>query len=201
VGLIEIILLAVGLAMDAFAVSVTTGMTIHRLQVQGGTHSRATEIFQAMVVALCFGFFQGAMPLAGWYSGTMARAWIEPVDHWVAFSLLFIIGAHMIWEARADDDAAQSDAKLVNPMRPGVLLTLAIATSIDAFAAGISIAALGVAIIQPVLIIAVITALLSFIGTWIGDMAGHLFEKKLEIIGGVILILIGVKVLVDHMGG
>lgn len=195
---LEIFLIAVGLAMDAFAASITSGMTIHRIQVQSGSHSRRTELRQWTIVALCFGFFQAAMPVAGWFLGSMASTWIEPVDHWIAFALLVLVGGHMAWEAW-QSEAGDTDKDPRSPTSLRMLVIIGVATSIDALAVGVSLAALGVEIWQPAVIIGVVTAVLSFSGTWIGDTMGHLFERKLEFLGAGILIFIGLKILLQHL--
>ncbi|MDT8391443.1 MAG: manganese efflux pump MntP family protein [Lentisphaeria bacterium] len=195
---LEIFFIAVGLAMDAFAAAITSGMTIHHIQVSGGAHSRRSELLQWLIVALCFGFFQAAMPVAGWYLGSIAKAWIEPIDHWIAFTLLTLVGGHMAWEAwRNGGDDAEKDPR--SPTSPRMLLIIGTATSIDALAVGVSIAALGVDIWHPAAVIGVVTAVLSFAGTWIGDTMGHLFERKLEFLGAGILIFIGLKILLQHL--
>lgn len=184
--------------MDAFAASITCGINIHRIQISSGNHSHKSEMIQWLIVAGCFGFFQAIMPVAGWFLGSTAKGWIEPVDHWVAFTLLALVGGHMIIGAIKDDDSDE-EPSLVNPMAIGLLLFLGITTSIDALAVGVSLAALQVEIWQPAVIIGVVTAFLSLVGAWIGDRLGHFFENKFELIGGCILIFIGLKILVSHM--
>jgi putative Mn2+ efflux pump MntP len=178
--LTEIILIAVALAMDAFAVSVASGITIKRL-----------HLHHAVRIAASFGFFQAIMPVLGWFSGVKARDIIGGVDHWIAFGLLLFIGGKMIYEAFQLEEAESK----TNPLEAKVLLVLSIATSIDAFAAGMSFAMLEMEIIGPVLLIGLVTFLLSLLGVWIGDRFGHFFEKKFEIAGGVMLIAIGIKIL------
>lgn len=197
---LEIFFIAIGLAMDAFAAAITSGMTIHRIQIRSGSHSRNSELVQWLVVALCFGFFQAAMPVIGWFFGSLAKAWIEPVGPWLAFILLAMVGGHMAWEAwQNGKDDEDKDPR--NPTSPRMLLIIGTATSIDALAVGISLAALGVDIWQPAAIIGLVTAGLSFAGTWIGDTIGHLFERKLEFLGAGILILIGLKILAQYLLG
>jgi putative Mn2+ efflux pump MntP len=199
-SILEIALIAIGLAMDAFAVSVTSGLAIHRLQLASGHHSFRRELAQAALVAACFGFFQALMPFLGWLLGMAAQRWIAPVDHWVAWILLSLIGGHMLWEARhpPDDDA---DAPLVDPVRPLRLLVLGIATSIDALAAGISLAAVGVGIWQPVIVIGGVTAAFSYLGTLLGNAVGSLCERQAAVLGGLILLGLGLKILWEGLRG
>lgn len=180
-----ILFIAFGLAMDAFAVSITSGFTIKRLHINN-----------ALKIAVFFGLFQAVMPVIGWSAGLGLRDLISSIDHWVAFGLLSIIGFKMILESRA----MNSDKKQTNPLNIYTLLILSVATSIDALAVGLSLSFLKVSIISPSIIIGAITFLLSFIGVFIGDRFGHFFEKKIEIVGGVILIGIGVKILIEHLG-
>lgn len=194
----EIVLIAVGLGMDAFAASVTSGIAIHRLQIASGNHSRREELREWATVAVCFGIFQALMPVIGWYLGSMGKDWIEPVDHWIAFVLLALVGGHMIWEAMQEEEAGE-DGDVRSPTSLRMLIVLGVATSIDALAVGISIAALGIDIWHPALIIGLVTAAMCLIGTWAGDNIGHLFERKLELLGGALLILIGLKILMEHL--
>lgn len=183
-SLLTIIFIALGLAMDAFAVSVTSGFTTKRLQVK-----------HAMRIALFFGGFQAAMPIVGWLAGAALRNLITGVDHWIAFGLLCAIGGKMIYESTKIEPAE----KTIDPLNLYILFILAIATSIDALAVGISLSFINVAIMTPSIIIGIITFILSFIGVYIGKRFGHFFESKLEIAGGVILIAIGIKILIGHL--
>jgi len=176
--------IAVGLAMDAFAVAVASGFSLEKLQVR-----------QALRMALFFGGFQMLMPVVGWLAGLSLRNFITGYDHWVAFALLGFIGGKMIYESFSLTDRKKS----ADPFRPAMLLVLAIATSIDALAVGITFAFLTVSIIRPVLIIGVITFALSFTGVYLGRRLGHLFERKIELFGGVVLIAIGLKILLEHL--
>jgi len=182
--LFTIILLAVGLAMDAFSVSITRGLTL----IKG-------NIKQAFIIALFFGSFQAFMPVFGWISGIKLAEFIQSVDHLVAFILLSLIGIKMIYESlkkREDEDiCALFSLK--------ELLILSIATSIDAFAVGVTFAFLNVSIIEPILIIGFVTFILSFLGFYVGKKVGHMFENKIEILGGLILIGIGLKILLEHL--
>lgn len=185
--LLTIVLIAIGLSMDAFAVSIANGLAIKRLHV---TH--------ALRLAVFFGGFQAGMPILGYLAGTSVREHIVAIDHWIAFILLSIIGGKMIHEAFSMDEEngeerAPSGETLYN------LLVLSIATSIDALAVGISLSFLNVDIVTPAVIIGIITFLFSFAGVYLGNRVGHLFERKIEILGGLILIGIGVKILVEHL--
>lgn len=183
-NLVTIILIALGLAMDAFAVSVASGFSAKRLHLR-----------HALRMAAAFGIFQALMPVAGWLAGTGLRSFMTGIDHWVAFGLLSAIGGKMISESTKLDDSEKSS----NPFASPTLFVLAVATSIDAFAVGISLSMIGIAIAAPAAIIGAVTFALSLGGTYIGERFGHLFERKLELIGGLILIGIGVKILVEHL--
>lgn len=195
---IEIILIGVGLSMDAFAVSVCRGLAMKR-----------PDMGKAVMTGAYFGVFQAVMPILGWLLGTRFRIYIESVDHWVAFGLLFLIGGKMIWEAvREEPDEKQAEimtAALTEGKDRGALadhrelLILAIATSIDALAVGISFAAIGTPIFPSAEIIGLITFCLSIIGVYTGAMFGNRYERKAEIAGGIILMGIGVKILIEHM--
>lgn len=181
---ITIILLAVALAVDAFAVSIACGMAIKDLRIK---HS--------LIIASWFGLFQAVMPLLGWLGGVKLRGFIVQIDHWMVFGLLVFIGSKMIYEAfRIEAVENRSD-----PMDTAVLFSLSIATSIDAFAAGVSFALLNIGVVTPVIIIGLITFIMSFTGVWIGDRGSHFFEKKMEMAAGIVLIAIGLKVLISHL--
>jgi putative Mn2+ efflux pump MntP len=182
-SMITILLIAIGLAMDALAVSITSGLTITDLRIRN-----------ALTIALFFGAFQAVMPLLGWFGGVNAREVITGIDHWIAFGLLCLIGCKMIYESTS----LGSDGKETDPLDLHVLVLLAIATSIDALAVGISFAFLQMAIITPAIIIGVTTFALSFLGVYVGNVSGHFFEKKIEVLGGLILIGIGLKILIEH---
>lgn len=181
-GTLSIVLIAVALSMDAFAVSVSSGIAIQRLKIR-----------HALLIASFFGAFQAFMPVLGWLAGKWAKRLIESIDHWIAFGLLLLVGIKMIHEAR------QNNPSTFNPLKIHILFLLAISTSIDALAVGITLSFIEVRLIQPVLVIGLVTFTLSFLGTYIGNFFGHIFEKKLEIIGGLILILIGVNILISHL--
>lgn len=183
--IISIILIALGLSMDAFAVSVTSGFTVKE---SGTSH--------ALRMAIFFGGFQAIMPILGWLAGFSFINIITTSDHWIAFGLLAFIGLKMIYESRKLREEKNSD-----PFALKMLFVLAVATSIDALAVGIGLSCLNVAIITPSIIIGVITFLMSFAGIFIGKKFGHFFERKLELAGGLVLIGIGIKILVQHLGG
>lgn len=181
---ITIVIIAFGLAMDAFAVSVTSGLTIKNLKIN-----------HAFTIAAFFGLFQAFMPLAGWLAGLTVRGLISEIDHWLAFGLLSFIGCKMIYESFKLDPNREK----ANPMNVYVLLILSVATSIDALAVGITFAFLNISILTPIIIIGMVTFVLSLIGVFIGERFGHFFEKKIEILGGIILIGIGIKILIEHL--
>ena len=185
-GIAELLLIAVGLSMDAFAVSVCKGLGMRRLNVR-----------VALVLALLFGVFQAGMPVIGWLLGSQFLWLIEPVDHWIAFVLLGFIGGKMILDAVRGEE---EESGVVDRVAWGEFLMLAVATSIDALAVGISLAALNVEIVPSVLIIGVVTFVLSLVGVLVGHLFGSRFERPAQIVGGVVLVLIGVKVLLEHVG-
>ena len=185
---VELLLIGVGLSMDAFAVAICKGLGMSRLNMK-----------QAAVIALFFGAFQAIMPFIGWAAGSWLADLITPIDHWVAFALLAFVGGKMLWDAfheEGDDDPDEMDAKL--DLKE--LLMLAIATSIDALAVGITFAFLQVSIVPSVTIIGCTTFVISFAGVAVGHFFGARFEKPATIVGGVVLILIGVKILLEHLG-
>ena len=170
--------------MDAFAVSIASGIAIKKLRIE-----------HALTIAMWFGIFQAVMPLIGWLGGISLRDLLSGFDHWVVFGLLLFIGIKMIWEAFEIDPIEKNS----NPLDIRILFTLSLATSLDALATGVSFALLGIPVVMPVIIIGVVTFLISFAGVWIGDKGGHFFGKKVEIIAGIILIAIGIKVLISHL--
>lgn len=183
-NLITILLIAIGLAMDAFAVSITNGITIK--------HQR---INNALRMGIFFGSFQALMPLIGWLTGLSLRDLISGVDHWVAFGLLSLIGSKMIYESTK---IGANDRQFKSPSI-FVLLILSLATSIDALAVGLSFAFLKISIATPIIVIGTVTFVLSFFGVLVGNRLGHFFKKKMEILGGLILIGIGTKILIEHL--
>lgn len=186
-GFVELFILAVGLSMDAFAVSVCKGLSVRKA-------FRKAEL----ACGLWFGGFQALMPLIGYYLGSLFSEAIKAYDHWVAFFLLTVIGINMLKEAISQEDncACCGDADL----SPRTMFLMAVATSIDALAVGISLAMTGnVRIFQAVAMIGIFTCLLSAAGVKIGTVFGRRFEKKAQILGGVILILLGIKILLEHL--
>ena len=188
-GIIELALIAVGLSMDAFAVSVCKGLGMKRL-----------DMGQALVIALFFGGFQALMPLAGWALGSGFESYIEPVDHWIAFALLAFIGGKMLYDAFHEEDGDEPIAGEAARLDLKEILMLAIATSIDALAVGVSFAFLQVDIVPAISLIGVITFALSLVGVAAGHQFGARFEKPATVVGGVVLILIGLKILLEHLG-
>lgn len=169
--------------MDALAVSIPSGLTIKDLRLSN-----------AATIALFFGSFQTFMPLIGWLVGLSAKEVITSFDYWIAFGLLSLIGCKIIFESTR----IGSNEKEIDPLNTYVLLILAIATSIDALAVGLSLSFLKMAIVTPAIIIGTVAITLSFIGVFVSNISGHFFENKIEIIGGLILISIGLKILVEH---
>lgn len=188
-GFGELMLLAVGVSMDAFAVSICKGLAMKKASLKAG-----------LTCGLWFGGFQALMPLIGFFLGTLFAEAIEAVDHWVAFILLGIIGINMLKEALENKDCdccADVDADL----SPKTMFVMAVATSIDALAVGISLAMAGnVNIFWAVLLIGTCTCAFCTAGVKIGNIFGSRFEKKAQIAGGVILILLGTKILLEHLG-
>lgn len=186
-GLLELILIAVGLSMDAFAVAVCKGLNMTRINYRHG-----------FLIALFFGVFQALMPLLGWLLGTQLSDYITAIDHWVAFFLLLFIGGKMVLDTFGDGEGEDGCTDTLNIRE---LLILAVATSIDALAVGITFALLqDTNIVLSVTLIGVITFALSFAGVLIGNKFGNKFEKKAQLAGGIILILIGAKILLEHLG-
>ncbi len=187
-GFIELFLIGVGLSMDAFAVAVCKGLCMKRLDVR-----------QALVIALFFGGFQALMPCVGWALGTQFEQLIAPVDHWIAFGLLALIGGKMLWDSFRGDDGG-----LACPADGGIdlreLTMLAVATSIDALAVGVTFAFLGADIVLSAGLIGATTFALSLAGVAAGHRFGARYEKPATVIGGVVLILIGLKILLEHLG-
>ena len=188
-GFIEFFLTGIGLSMDAFAVAICKGLGMRKVNYK-----------QMLLIALFFGGFQALMPLLGWLLGRQFEQYITSVDHWIAFTLLVLIGANMLREARKGDDTTDAETVYDAPLPLGQLLLMAIATSIDALAVGISFAFLGVNIWLAIAIIGTTTFLISAAGVFIGNRFGNRYEKRATIAGGIILILLGVKILLEHLG-
>lgn len=181
-----LLLVALGVSADAFAVALGKGLHIRRLGVR-----------DAAAIALSFGGFQALMPLIGWFVGVRLQGYITEVDHWVAFGLLALIGGKMLHEAltAGPDDEPDEDHVGVRE-----LLVLSVATSIDALAVGVSLAFLDVSILGAAALIGVVTAVVSLVGVVVGHRAGLRFRGPAEIAGGVVLILIGLRILLEHLG-
>ena len=182
--LLSLFILAVGLSMDAFAVSICKGLAMDRVTLK-----------KAGIVGLWFGGFQALMPTIGYLLGSQFEQFITAIDHWIAFILLGIIGASMIKEALSRDEEHATASLDVKTM-----FLLAVATSIDALAVGVTFAFLQVDILAAVLFIGMTTLILSMIGVKIGNVFGLRYKAKAEIAGGVILILMGIKILLEHLG-
>ena len=183
-SLLEIILIGIGLAMDAFAVSICKGLSMKKMNWK-----------KAIIVGLYFGFFQGLMPVIGYFLGTNFESYITSIDHWIAFILLATIGINMLKEAFSKDCEDNNDSVDFKTM-----IILAIATSIDALAVGITFAFLKTNILISTIIIGILTFVISLIGVKLGNKFGDKYERKAEVVGGLILILIGVKILLEHLG-
>ncbi len=169
--------------MDSFSVSVANGLA-----------TKTFKISKALTIALFFGLFQGLMPIFGWLAGEYIADYISAFDHWVAFGLLTIIGVKMIYES-----ISNKPAKFLRAYTLKVILILSIATSIDALAVGLSFSFLDISIFFPAIIIGVITFLLSFFGVYVGGRFGKVLKNRIEILGGLILIVIGLKILLEHV--
>lgn len=185
-SLAELFIIAVGLSMDAFAVSVCKGLAMPKCTVK-----------KACIVGLYFGVFQAAMPLAGYFLGVQFKDVITSVDHWIAFVLLGIIGANMIRESLGSSDECETESDSLDVR---TMIGLAVATSIDALAVGVTFAFLSVDIVPAVSFIGSVTFVISVAGVKIGNVFGNKYKSKAELAGGVILILMGAKILLDHLG-
>jgi len=183
--IITIFLIAIGLNFDSLAVSISAGLVVKHIQFK-----------QAAKIALVFAFFQSLLPFIGWFIGSQIKDLIKDYDHWLAFTLLFLIGARMIHEGIKKEE----DKKPFNPLKLMVMIGMAIATSIDALVVGVSFAFIDINIILSIAIIGALTFIVSMLGILLGKKAGNLFGKKMEIIGGLILIGIGTKILFEHLG-
>ena len=188
---ITLLLMGVGLAMDAFAVSICKGLSMKKVKWQ-----------HAAIIGLFFGGFQALMPFIGWLLGSQFEQYITKVDHWIAFGLLSIIGGKMLYEAIKGDDEEEECGCCKDNEKFSIkeLFVLAIATSIDALAVGITFAFLKYPVAKAVTIIGVTTFIISVAGVYIGNFFGARFKKKAEIAGGVILVGIGIKILLEHLG-
>ena len=182
--LVEIILIAVGLSMDAFAVSITLGLSVEKPRVR-----------EIIIPGVYFGFFQALMPIIGYFAGTYFAAKIQEFDHWVAFILLGIIGGNMIRESlsKNEEEANENSFQFIK------MLVLAIATSIDALAVGVTFAFFKINIFIAAIIIGSITCVISMAGVKIGNIFGTKFKSKAEFIGGAVLVLLGIKIVIEHL--
>ena len=181
---LSVLMIAIGLSFDSFAVSISSGLALKTI-----TFRKATRI--AFFLAL----FQGGLPVLGWFLGYEIRDYVVAYDHWIAFGLLTILGIRMILESLSNGREKVS----FNPLKLSVLIGMSLATSIDAFIIGISFAMIHLPIVYPVLIIAAVTFVVSMIGILFGKKTGVKFGKRMEILGGLILIGIGVKILLEHI--
>ena len=187
-SLLELFIIAVGLSMDAFAVALCKGLGMKRVNYR-----------HALVIALFFGMFQALMPVIGWALGTQFERFITPIDHWIAFCLLAFIGGKMLLDA-VRNEGCKECGEYRERLDLRELLMLAVATSIDALAVGITFAFLHVDIVLSATIIGIITFAISFAGVVAGNRFGARFERPATIVGGVVLVLIGVKILLEHLG-
>ena len=183
-GIVELLLTAIGLSMDAFAVSVCKGLGMRKMRYD-----------QALVIGLYFGVFQALMPLLGWLLGPSFSCYIQSFDHWIAFVLLGLIGTNMVRESGAGEE------KLDDSFTVSTMLLLAVATSIDALAIGVTFAFLGVNIVEAIILIGITTGIISGVGLKIGNVFGSRYKSKAEMAGGIVLILMGIKILVQHLLG
>ncbi len=180
--------IALALAMDAFAVSVGVSLSLEGITKK-----------QTFRLAIHFGFFQFMMPIAGWLAGNSFLKYIQAVDHWVAFGLLLFVGVKMIYESLKHGKKTKERNVNVDPTKGLSLLTLSVATSIDALAAGLSFAALNESILYPAVVFGLVAFLMTILGTKLGPPLGQRIGKKAELAGGLILILIGIKILAEHL--
>ena len=186
---IELFLLGVGLSMDAFAVSVCKGLGMRKLNKK-----------QALIIGLYFGGFQALMPLIGWALGKQFERYITSIDHWIAFFLLLFIGGKMIIESFKKDKDSDEKPEYEEKLDLKELTLMAVATSIDALAVGVTFAFLRVNILTSITVIGSVTFILSALGVGVGHKFGVKYKNKAELCGGIILVLIGIKILLEHLG-
>lgn len=186
---IELFLLGVGLSMDAFAVSVCKGLGMRKLNKK-----------QALIIGLYFGGFQALMPFVGWLLGSQFQKYITSIDHWIAFILLGFIGGKMMIEAVREWNEEEVVDVMDAPIDHKNMLVLAVATSIDALTVGITFAFLGTPIVEAITIIGITTMVISIAGVVVGNFFGSRYKSKAEFIGGLILVLLGLKILLEHLG-
>jgi putative Mn2+ efflux pump MntP len=189
-GVLSIFMIGIGLSMDAFAVALAKGMTMRKRSFK--------NVFK---IAMYFGGFQALMPFIGWFCGRYFENYIKSFDHWIAFVLLGIIGGNMIYESFKDKEKAEDEAAMDgdDEFSHKSLILLAIATSIDALAVGVSFAFLSVSIIPAITIIGITTFLLSILAIFLGSKLGGFLQKYAELAGGIILIIIGFNILIEHL--
>ena len=189
-GIFELFLIGVSLSMDAFAVAICHGLSMPKLNLRHG-----------VVIALFFGGFQALMPFLGWILGSQFARYIESVDHWVAFALLALIGGNMVREALSNEEEEEETAcATADRLDLKRLFMMAIATSIDALAVGVTFAFFRVPILPAITIIGITTFCISLGGVLVGNYFGTRYKKRAEITGGVVLILLGAKILLEHLG-
>ncbi|MCW4051599.1 MAG: manganese efflux pump MntP family protein [Candidatus Bathyarchaeota archaeon] len=181
---ITILLIAFGLAMDSFSVSITSGL-----------ENRTFKAANAFRIGLFFGSFQAIMLLIGWFAGIHVLDFVSGLDHWIAFGLLAFIGCRMVYESTKVEAK-----KLLSSLGIGLLLTLSVATSIDALAVGLSFSFLRISIILPAIIVGLVAFSLSFLGVYLGGKIGRFLRNRVGILGGLILVFIGIRILVEHLG-
>jgi manganese efflux pump family protein len=181
---ITILLIALGLAMDSFSVAIANGLA-----------TKTFHIGKALKIGVFFGFFQGIMPVIGWLAGIHVMDIIANYDHWAAFFLLAIIGSKMIYESLKKESNT-----FVSSLSIKVLLLLSVATSIDALAVGLSLSLLNISIVIPAIVTGVVTFSLSFFGVYLGGRFGRILKSRVEALGGLILLAIGLKILLEHLG-
>lgn len=186
---IELLLMGIGLAMDAFAVSICKGLAMRRVNKK-----------QAVVIGLFFGGFQALMPFVGWVLGSQFESYITSIDHWIAFVLLGFIGGKMIVEAVKPEEENVEIDRMDPPLNLKEMLILAVATSIDALAVGITFAFLKYPIVEAISIIGIVTFVISIGGVYVGNFFGNKYKNSAEFAGGLILVLLGFRILLSHLG-
>jgi len=181
---LTILLIAIGLSFDTFAVSISNGLILRKI-----------DFFNASKIAVTFAVFQGGLPVIGWLAGSGIKDYASDFDHWIAFGILFLLGAKMIYESFKSDPAERS----FNPLEIKVMIGMAIATSIDALIVGFSFALLDYKILVSVALIGIVTYIVAMLGMLFGKKIGARMGRRMEILGGVILMIIGVKILFEHL--
>jgi len=187
-GWVSLLALACALAMDAFAVAIVTGLTLNPMTRR--------HVFR---LSFNFGLFQALMPVVGWLAGTAVHRYIAAFDHWVAFGLLAFVGGKMLWEAARHDKKEGSPP--ADPTKGWSVVVLSVATSIDALAVGLSLAMIGSPIVVPAVVIGVVAAAFTAAGMVLGRRVGAYWGKRVELVGGLILIGIGIKIVIEHLRG